>query len=764
MRLRHMNNIARRTLLLVLAVLATASYAASPEYLVGGTAPAPAPLLRHFPATASDGEDFFVVWSDSRSGTPAVMATRVKRTGQILDPLGIRIAGATGLVIAPQVVWDGGAYLVVWATAEWTGSGYWGQPAVHAARVDRDGRMVMAPRVIAENASTTEGRYAASNGNVSVIAYLDGERGPRNPARLVVLDRDGNTLRHEALASTSAYRSGFTIAAGPSQFVVAWEANPGFDPNGTVIEAVKVTADGHVSGSPVTLGAGQDAAIATDGTRYTVVWRRWLQSEYVWILMSRTIDADLTPFTDVQPVASGEIEYVSMRWRGDRYEIIAGGRIPPATDYHIISIELDRDGKKLGSRNRGALDVLYPGPQIVAATNGTDLFVALTSTSPFVANQQIVGRLYRGNSTAADAPLLLSWSGNAHGNPQIASSASGQFVAWNEDDGVYATRIDPQGNALDGRGIRISTRTGSVRTAFDGTNYVVAWIDSDFIGVRYVAPSTGAIVAEAHVPAIGWEGLALAASPQAMYVVFVEEERIRVTRIPHATHTPDPAPLVVSPEGMLAAAPAAAWNGSALLVTWSEQYWVPRGDPPLVLSIGIHAARVTEGLTLLDPAPMVVAKMDQPMWPSFGPSSVASNGQDWLVVADLHGEDILARRVLRNGTVDGNAPVKIGAGGGAVVAWDGVRYAVAWKEGDLRQRERPLVLAAVPSTGALVATRRTIVATRTAPSMPSIARTAAGHAAVVYTRLSFLPEHTGVERTFLRVFDLGIQRGRGVRR
>ncbi|MGZ5433643.1 MAG: hypothetical protein ACXWH7_12010 [Thermoanaerobaculia bacterium] len=247
----------------------------------------------------------------------------------------------------------------------------------------------------------------------------------------------------------------------------------------------------------------------------------------------------------------------------------------------------------------------------------------------------------------ADPPFLLSWSGNSHRDPQIATSPHGHFVAWTEDDGMYATRIDENGSSLDGRGMLLSTTPGPTR---------------------------------------------------------------------YSTH------------------------------------WVDR-------SINVYAARVTAGLTLLDPAPLLVAATGENDYRSFGTPSVASNGADWLVVADLAESDVLARRVLQNGTVEGDAPAKIGEGIQPAVAWDGVRYAVVWKEGHWTQRARPIIAAAVPAAGALVATRRTAVTTSAAWSAPAITSTA-----IAYTKVSFLPEHTGVERTFLRMLDLGAQRGRVVRR
>lgn len=762
MRLRHMNNIFRRALLSALLGLAIPLFASSPEYLVGGTVPAPAPSIRNAPAVATDGTDFFVVWNDHRSGSSTVIGTRVKRTGQVLDPLGIRIADA-GLVLAPHVVWDGGAYLVTWTGSAFA-NGTWTSRNVFAARVDRDGRIVMAPRVIAENASTSSGRYAASNGSISVVVYRGDAPASSPPLRTVVLDREGNTIRHEQLVPNYVYSTGFSITATANRFLVVWSANPTSHLNNAKVEAVALGADGRVLGTPVTVASGDDAAVATDGTRFTIVFRKWSWADHAWSLAARTVDADLTQLGAIQPLANEHvIEYLSLLWRGDRYEAIAGVQKSGGGPYTIESIELDREGHEIATRSRDAVDFTYVGPELFAATNGADLLVAQTAQTGN-STTQIVARLYAGSASAQTH--LLSWSGNAHANPAVAASASGQLVVWTEEQGgVYATRMDRNGNSLDGRGIRISALPGHARAAFDGTNYVVAWTGAGIINVRYIAPATGATVAEAQIPASVWQGLELETSPEATFVVYEEQGSIRVARIPHATHTPDPSPLTVSPDDLLSANPTAAWNGSHLLIAWTEEYFIPRANPPIPLSIRIHAARVTGGLSLLDPSPILLAETNsEEDLSSFGPPSLASNGEDWLLVTTHDATDVLARRVLRSGMAEGNAPTKIAQGLGSVVAWDGVRYVVAWYQGPDTARELPLMVAAIPANGALVATRRSLAA-RNATSPPSLARAADGEVALAYTKVSFLPEHTGVPRSYLRLIDLASQqRGRVVRR
>jgi len=754
----------RFSILSLVALLAFSTFGASPEYLVGETVPTQATLLRFLPAVASNGTDFFVVWLDTRAGfgSDAIIGTRVTRDGEVLDPLGITIATAR-FTTSPRLVWDGEAYLVAWTQYDDPNV----PKDVYAARVGPHGNVVMPPRLIATDAMTDVGNFVASNGTVSVIAYRTGS----SEMKITALDRNGDTLHHETLGDESDWPQDPSVAAGTSRFVVAWNERAGYTPGGDGIKAVALTASGHRIDAPKTVLFGEEPVIASDGARFTIVSRinnDWRE----YTLSSRTFDGNLAPVSDVKPIlTSNQVEEASILWLdSNRYEVFAARQLSPGGP-ELVSIELDANGNPLQPlRSRG--NIAYEPSLLMMATgtNGADVLVARVTDVP-PDNKQIVAQLYRGNATAADDEKLLSWHGNAHREPQIASSPLGHFVAWTEDDGVYATRVDRDGNSLDGRGIRLSAilsaYEGAARVAFDGTNYVVAWRDDDFIGVRTIAPLSGATVAETQVPVEGRPMLALAASPAATYLVFTNDERVRVTRIPHDTHTPDPAPLAVSPEDMDVGSVAASWNGSTLLVAWTEENNVDWSDPPQTFSIKIHAARVSASLALLDPAPLLIAATEDP-YDNFSPPSIASNGVDWLIVTSFEFVDVLARRVLQNGTVEGSAPMKIGSGVNPVAVWDGVRYAVAWKEGAVSDFERPLVLSAIQPSGPLAAAHRVFVSSASTPRwplpMPSIASGGNGATAVAYAKVSYRPEHSGVARSFFRVLNLGAQRGRAMRR
>ncbi|HYK04712.1 MAG TPA: hypothetical protein VE974_23370 [Thermoanaerobaculia bacterium] len=741
--------------LLALIVLAAPLFADSPEIQVGSTVRSPAPRGRDYLAAATDGREFFLVWYDARTpGRSTIMGTRVKRSGEVLDPLGIRITSVPAWMSAPTVVWDGAAYVVVWTEGTYYGD-HQAKSEVWISRVDREGRVLAAPRRITESrtyAATTSGVYAASNGSVTVIAHRDGFHS--NAVAIAVLDREGNLIRREALATASLdFHPTISVAATPTRFVVTWGTGE------SQLFAIALSSDGRAIGIPAEIGAGEAPVIATDGTSFTIVWQRWMPEADKVMLMSRRVEGELAQLGDVQTLASGKRIYsASLLWHGDRYEIIAGYQAGPQGEFGLLSIEL-RDGQKRDWLRRGEPVFPFDYPHPIAVTNGSDVLVAYGTGEGYSA--EIVARMYRGSSLDPAMQQLLTWSGNAHSRPEITASASGYFAAWIENLTVYATRIDANGNSLDGRGLQIAEEAYGVRVAFDGTNYVVATNESLNITVRYISPATGATVARVHIPAQLRLSFSLAVSPEAAYVAWdAFDNRVRVTRVSPASETAD-LPLLVSPAEMPSEQPAIAWNGSMLLVAWNETELAPDGLPSLD-TLHIRGARVSSGLSLLDPAPMIVAtpRVARSLPP--GPS-IASNGEDWLVVSELDEQQIVARRVLRSGIVEGTSASRIGDGVAPAVTWDGTRYAVAYKAGpDGLVPEHPVLLGAVSATGALLPMRRTPVAAEVV-SPPSIAGTASGDVAIIYTKVSFLPEHLGLERSYFRVMDFD-QRRRAVRR
>jgi hypothetical protein len=102
---------------------------------------------------ASDGHGFLVARIDhshnrASSYGPRIYATRVTETGQVLDPLGIRIPTFSSALGQVNVVYLGDSYLICWSEGDISA------PGIMGVRINSDGTLLdPMPRVFADRGS-----------------------------------------------------------------------------------------------------------------------------------------------------------------------------------------------------------------------------------------------------------------------------------------------------------------------------------------------------------------------------------------------------------------------------------------------------------------------------------------------------------------------------------------------------------------------------------------------------------------------------------
>ena len=90
------------------------------------------------PDVASNGTDFFAVWTDYRSGTNTdVYGARVSGSGSVLDSSGLALCTETVQQASPRTAFDGTNYVAAWADYRWGTS--WG---IYATQVTGSGTVV----------------------------------------------------------------------------------------------------------------------------------------------------------------------------------------------------------------------------------------------------------------------------------------------------------------------------------------------------------------------------------------------------------------------------------------------------------------------------------------------------------------------------------------------------------------------------------------------------------------------------------------------
>ncbi|MHC4251396.1 MAG: PKD domain-containing protein [Planctomycetota bacterium] len=231
-----------------------------------------------WPAVASDGTGFLVVWQDERSGTAEVWAARVDADGNVAEADGFQVSSGTGAENYPDVTytgWAGGEYLVVWQDSR-DGITDWN---IYGARVGVDGLVKDAAGLALVTASSNQDAAAvATDGGDALVVYRDGG----GDVMGVLVDAMGAAQTPFGIATLAGTtQKAPSVAFGRGVYLVAWEdfrdcqATPLYqdayvarvDPVGTVLDPAP-----HV---PVAVNPSSRAAspsVAFDGANFVVAW------------------------------------------------------------------------------------------------------------------------------------------------------------------------------------------------------------------------------------------------------------------------------------------------------------------------------------------------------------------------------------------------------------------------------------------------------------------------------------------------------------
>jgi MYXO-CTERM domain-containing protein len=197
------------------------------------------------PAVAADGTNYFVAWSDARSGAYLGYGARVSAAGAVLDPTGISYTtGAT--VTSPGVAYDGTRYLVVWSTG-----------VIRGNRVTTAGATLDGIAGFQINTSGTAPQIAFDGLNFfTVFEHNSGVFGARVTGAAAVLDTTGLPIA----PYVSYVRDQPSVGCGGSACLVAWREGGAsnttilgtfVDQSGTVLNAggfgISTSAKDHVA-------------------------------------------------------------------------------------------------------------------------------------------------------------------------------------------------------------------------------------------------------------------------------------------------------------------------------------------------------------------------------------------------------------------------------------------------------------------------------------------------------------------------------------
>jgi hypothetical protein len=614
----------------------------------------PAPGSQSFPAVATNGNAYLVVWQDA--GRAAMYAARISADGVAIDPTGLYIGRAfPSGGFGPFVFWAGDAYVVFWNEAG----------GLHSARIDGDGFLIDPPHTAiapftAYSMATNGSRFVASN-----------------LGRVAVLDVTGRGLGTD-LAISGAAGNVVKLASNGRTFLASWLADGG--PSGALLYVMPFDELGRPSSQPRLVGS-QIAGLplqASNGNEYLLLLRdRFGSPPFTQRFTANGDPIDIHPLFQAPPGSASGSQ--TLTWIGSQYLYTFSGSAG------TFALHIDATG---GGSDQAAVPVAPPTSSHAVSSIGQQLLLAWTD-GPQASADIKAEVLNSATLTQAAAPIVVSWSAREQLAPRIAFSGRNYLIVWEELGSVRAARMDPTGRSLDLNGLTVTSDPqpqSSPRVVFDGAAYVVSWLSGDGLRMNRIDPDSGALLngngVGVTLPASSVCNYDLATDGTVTMLAFSDckTASLQVMRV-NRSLLPLDVPLTATPSGMATASPSIAWSGSQWLVAFQEVIPLPiliDPLPPELRSRGnIRAVRISSAMTPLDTQPIVVAVSDADFVTLQSPHA-ASSGDDYLIAwtRGLSPQEVRARHVLPNGNL--GTSLLIGPGTSTSTVWAGTAYAIGF--------------------------------------------------------------------------------------
>jgi phosphoribosylformylglycinamidine (FGAM) synthase PurS component len=366
-----------------------------------------------------------------------------------------------------------------------------------------------------------------------------------------------------------------------------------------------------------TPGDQTDAAVASDGSSFLVVWTDE-RTPPTWQpdLYAARVDAGgkvLDPDGIAVSTATGGQGSASVAFDGKNYLVVwADGSISGRAD--IRAARVTPDGKVLDPNGfvLTAFQEFSSEPSVTF--DGTNYLVVFTGGG-FYSMQGV--RVAPDGTILDPNGIVISPPGSGDTRPNVSYGAGKYLVTWERQSRVYGARVTPAGLVLDPAGFAISTvdpAGGFIHpiSTYDGSNFVVAWEDrrTDFTFRVYAARVTtsGTVLDPQGIPitppprptfstpGIAFDGtnsLIVSAAPCCL------EGEVTAARLDPEGTVLDPAGISVSDELNGRYYPAVAFGKSASLAVWEDGRAAGAYD--------IVGARIRSDGVVLDPTGILIS-------------------------------------------------------------------------------------------------------------------------------------------------------------
>ena len=567
--------------------------------------------IQNSPAVTANGQNYLVVWRDSRF--TGIFGNLVAPDGTVSVTNGFPICTALNDQYTPAVASLGTNFLVVWQDyRKATSTRY--DSDIYGARVSGTGVLIDTNNLAVCTQTNSQFHPAvAANGTNYLVVWEDSDLGggdilgARVSADGLILDAPGLTIAHGANLQANP-----AVTATGGDFLVVWQDYRGSSTNNfeAQIYGARVQGDGSVVdpvGVNLSPGTGGQAypALASGGAQAFVVWQDFRNNPG-------------TTFADVY---------------GAQVEVGA-------------TLAVHGEAKISGAANSEV------SPAVAA--NGTNFLVVWADNrNALLTGRDIYGARLNSEGVPLDlTPLAISSATNDQSDPAVAANGADYFVAWSDKrnaadnsgpSDIYGTIVGPDGIVQQPGGIPICTATNEqlfpALSAF-GTNFLVVWQDA-----RNTVPTAvrwdiyGARISRAGDPLDPF-GIpictflpdqttpAVAANPAQALVIWVDSRgaagasHIYATRLaPDGTVT-DTNGFVICTAAGQQLAPAVATDGTNYLAVWADSR---NGSAS---AFDIYGARIGAGASVTPVNGLPIALGPAPQTAP----AVTFNGSDYLVV------------------------------------------------------------------------------------------------------------------------------------
>jgi hypothetical protein len=525
----------------------------------------------------------------------------------------------------------------------------------------REGEFLIDSTLVSSSAPGSQSIPAvAYGGGVYLVVWEDWRNGDENVEIYGARVNPGGTVLDPAgitISTANGNQTHPSVAFNGTNFLVAWEDYRNGSASYTDIYGARVTPGGTVldpNGIAIcTAGLHQfNVRIASDGSKYLVVWEDGRVGGSAYDIYGKLVTGDGNVL--------GEIA-ISTAQNGQTNPSVAYG----GTNYLVVWED-----------NR---------------TPPTQLYGARVSTDGTVLDP--TGFVIRSSSSAPGAGF----------SPAVAYGNTNYLVVWFDTRNggsyqyadIYGARVSTSGTVLDPNGIAICTASNPQRypsIAFDGTNYLVEWLDErnngnlDIYGARVTPDGTvldpSGIAISTGSPQVYWASLTFGGG---YYMVVWVDDRGGDTNLDIYGARVSPGGAVLDPSGILISkgtstgkVPAVAFDGNNYLVVWAD-------DRNLIGTNNIFGARVSSNGTVLDPTGIAIHTS---LYDQTNPA-VGFDGTNYLVVwqQDVTGQksyDLYCARVSTDGTVLDPSGIAICTATddqvNPSIAFDGTNYLVVWED------------------------------------------------------------------------------------